>query len=170
MPRSTSSSTARSSHDHSACIRQALRNAESVCAEHHARLTPLRRRVLELIWHSHQPVLAYELLDRLRSERARAAPPTVYRALDFLMAQGLVHRIESLNAFIGCSMPGHEHSGQFLICDRCRTVAELDDRDIGALISRRARDSGYEVARQTVEVIGRCKACSAPTTDGGRGR
>ncbi len=147
-------------HDHSACIEQAIATAERVCRNRGARLTPLRRRVLQLVWGSHRPVLAYDLLEMLRTERRRAAPPTVYRALDFLMAHGLVHRVESLNAFVGCSMPDAEHSGQLLICSRCRTVAELDDGEIDALIAKRARARGYEPHRQTVEVLGRCSACA----------
>ena len=149
-----------SGHDHAACVARAMAAAESVCARDGARLTPLRRRVLELVWNSHRPALAYELLDRLREERARAAPPTVYRALEFLMARGLVHRIESMNAYVGCNMPGEPHTGQFLICDDCKTVAEMDHDDIDALIARHARRSGYIPARQTVEVHGRCQHCA----------
>jgi Fur family zinc uptake transcriptional regulator len=133
--------------------------AEAICTRDGARLTPLRRRVLELVWASHRPILAYELLDRLREERASAAPPTVYRALDFLMRHGLVHRIESMNAFVGCSMPEHPHDGQFLICDDCNTVSEMDHGDIDALIRRHARRSGYLPQRQTVEIHGRCQRC-----------
>ena len=151
--------TCSSDHDHAACIDAALASAESLCKASGARLTPLRRRVLELVWQSHRPALAYDLLDRLRDERGRVAPPTVYRALEFLMQQGLVHRLESLNAFVGCAMPEREHAGQFLICERCHTVAEMNDPEIGTLIARRARARGYEPRRQTVEVRGRCRGC-----------
>lgn len=154
------SATSSSAHDHAECIAQALQTAERVCRDRGARLTPLRRRVLELVWGSHRPVLAYDLLEMLRDERRRAAPPTVYRALDFLIAHGLVHRVESLNAFIGCSMAGHEHSGQLLICSQCRNVAELDDPEIQTLIAERARERGYEPSRQTVEVLGCCAQCA----------
>src|SRR3954453_3718975 len=92
-------------HDHADCVAAALGAAERLCARRGARLTELRRRVLELIWRSHEPIGAYALLDRLGRERGRVAPPTVYRALEFLIAHGLVHRIASLNAFIGCVHP-----------------------------------------------------------------
>ncbi|MDX1710009.1 MAG: transcriptional repressor, partial [Rhodovibrionaceae bacterium] len=113
-------------HDHRHCVEQALGEAADLCRQRGARLTPIRRRVLELVWASHKAVGAYEILDALRSEHAGAAPPTVYRALDFLIAQGFVHRIESLNAFVGCPHPADRHAGQFLICLDCGAAAELD--------------------------------------------
>ncbi|MCP5151811.1 MAG: transcriptional repressor [Ectothiorhodospiraceae bacterium] len=146
-------------HDHRRCVQDALARAEQLCQARGARLTAIRRRILELVWQSHQPVLAYDLLDRLRLERARAAPPTVYRALEFLREHGLVHRIESLNAYVGCADPRREHAGQFLICDACGAVAELDDPEIGGLIEARARGAGFEPASQMVEVHGRCPRC-----------
>jgi Fur family zinc uptake transcriptional regulator len=148
-------------HDHGRCVADALEVAEALCAERGVRLTPTRRRVLELVWQSHAPVLAYDLLERLRREQPRAAPPTIYRALEFLCDQGFVHRIESLNAWYGCAEPGRPHSGQFLICSRCGAVAELDDGGIAALIEERARAAGFQARGQTVEVHGRCPACAA---------
>ena len=146
-------------HDHGHCIDGALRQAEAICAKRGARLTTLRRRVLELIWASHAPVGAYEVLRRLSQEHERAAPPTVYRALDFLLAHGLIHRIESLNAFVGCGDPADEHAGQFLICDDCGAAAELQDRRISKAITEGARKTGFAVARSTVEVRGLCPGC-----------
>ena len=143
-------------HAHRQCLQRALSRAESVCHERGLRLTPLRRRVLELICQSHEPVKAYDLLDRLRNERRGAAPPTVYRVLDFLREQGLVHRIESLNAYLGCGAPGHTGTGQFLICDDCGEVAEMDDRDIFGVIAAKAGNLGFTVDRHTVEVRGHC--------------
>lgn len=146
-------------HDHGHCIDEALQAAETICTETGSRLTPLRRRVLEMVWQSHEPVGAYDLLDRLREERHRAAPPTVYRALDFLLAHGLIHRIESLNAYVGCGEPRTDHGGQFLICGHCGSVAELDDHDILDMIQAKARRQGFRVQRQTVEVLGLCPNC-----------
>jgi len=148
-------------HDHDRCVAAALRAAEGLCRQRGVRLTPTRRRVLELVWDSHQPVLAYDLLARLRRQQPRAAPPTVYRALEFLRAQGLVHRIESLNAYYGCAAPERPHSGQFLICSACNAVAELDDGGIRALIDERARAAGFRADSQTVEIRGRCPDCAA---------
>jgi len=167
MPSSVLSSFRSPAHDHGRCVSDALARAEAVCAARRARLTAIRRQVLELVWQAHQPVLAYDLLELLRARQPRAAPPTVYRALEFLQAHGLVHRIESLNAYVGCADPSHPHSGQFLICQRCRAVAELDDAAIRAAIEARARAAGFRCDSQTVEVRGECPRCAEPPAAGG---
>lgn len=147
------------SHDHDHCVSSALDAAERVCRDKGLRLTALRRRVLELVWGSHEPVKAYELLERLREERGGAAPPTVYRALEFLLGEGLIHRLESLNAYVGCGDPRPEHKGQFLICRDCQAVAELDDPKLRAVLGERARDLGFALDEVTVELSGRCARC-----------
>ncbi len=149
----------RPNHDHGRCISGALAAAERQCRDNGARLTAGRRRILELVWHSHAPVGAYEILARLGKSGAGTAPPTVYRALEFLMEQGLVHRIESLNAFVGCRVPGERHCGQFLICRACRMVSELDDDDLGQRLGRRAARVGFAVEHHTVEISGLCPNC-----------
>lgn len=146
-------------HDHDRCVTAALGEAERLCARRGARLTALRKRVLALVWTSHSPVGAYDILDRLSPEHGRAAPPTVYRALEFLLEQGLVHRIESLNAFVGCPHPGETHSGQFLICRDCGAAAEMQDRTIDRAISTQAAACGFTVEGKTVEVRGLCPTC-----------
>ena len=120
------------------------------------------RRVLELVWTSHAPVGAYELLRRLSREHESAPPPMVYRALDFLLEHGLVHRIESLNGFVGCPAPAADHTGQFLICRDCGAAAELADPQIDLAISAGAAALGFTVERKTVELSGLCPACQAP--------
>ncbi|NKB19455.1 MAG: transcriptional repressor [Alphaproteobacteria bacterium] len=152
-------------HDHGQCVADAISAAETRCAEDGSSFTPLRREVLELVWSSHGPIGAYELLEKLRDSRRNAAPPTVYRALDFLMEHGLIHRIESLNAYIGCGDPERHHGAQFLICRDCQSVAELDDKAIGRAVTRRADALGFDVEQQTVEVIGQCADCSAREPD-----
>ena len=152
-------------HDHGNCIETALATAEQLCAARGLRFTALRRRVLELVWQSHRPIGAYEVLDQLGEEKQNAAPPTVYRALDFLIEAGLVHRLDSLNAFIGCPDPGRRHTGQFLICRECRTVTELDDDDVDSLVAKKAAARGFTAVRQILEIEGLCKSCrSDPTT------
>jgi len=146
-------------HDHRLCLADALRSAEERCASQGLRLTPLRRQVLELVWQHHEPVKAYDLLELLRSRHRAAAPPTVYRALEFLQNAGLVHRIESLNAFIGCGDPSAPHPGQFLICSDCSTVAELDDPAISRVLAREATRLGFQIESQTIEVRGLCPRC-----------
>lgn len=153
-------------HNHQGCVDYALRAAERVCAERGLRLTRLRRRVLELVWASHAPAGAYDILKRLAGDEGRAAPPTVYRALDFLLANGLIHRIESRNAFVGCVHPDGAHGGQFLICSDCGAAAEVHDPRLDAAIARRAEELGFAVRRKTVEVQGLCQPCQGRREEG----
>ncbi|MGB5709241.1 MAG: Fur family transcriptional regulator [Arenicellales bacterium] len=147
-------------HNHKVCIRDAMNIAEQLCQSKDLRLTKIRKRVLELVWTGHEPATAYQLLKKLRAERENAEPPTVYRALDFLVEHNLVHRIESLNAFIGCDHPESEHVSQFLICSHCNQVAELDDSvTINNAVSEEANRLGFRVSDQTVEIMGLCAAC-----------
>jgi Fur family zinc uptake transcriptional regulator len=111
------------------------------------------------VWGGHGPVGAYALLAALRGEGQNAAPPTVYRALDFLLEQGLVHKIECLNAYVGCSHPGERHVGQFLLCGRCGAAVELDDPAIAAAVEGGAARLGFTIMRQTIEVEGVCPGC-----------
>jgi Fur family zinc uptake transcriptional regulator len=146
-------------HDHQDCVSKAIDTADRLCREHGLRFTNLRRRVLELVWNSHKPVGAYELLDSLNCDGKKAAPPTVYRALDFLIDAGLVHRLDSLNAYVGCADPDSGHTGQFLICRQCRSVAELDDSDIHHVVEQKAFDLGFTAIRQMLEIQGLCQDC-----------
>ncbi|WP_426957762.1 transcriptional repressor [Muricoccus radiodurans] len=143
----------------------ALHHAEEACARRGVQLTPLRRRVLELVLEAGQPIGAYALLDRLRDGRPGAAPPTVYRALDFLLEQGLIHKVERLNAFLPCIEAGHghdhDHPHQFLICQRCGRTAELSDDGVAAAVTAAARSAGFQPSRATVEVEGTCGECAA---------
>lgn len=148
-----------SQHDHAGCVADAISTAEQICCDRGLRFTPIRRRVLELVWGSHKPIGAYDILDILGKESTSAAPPTVYRALEFLIEAGLVHRLDSLNAFIGCPDPASRHAGQFLICMSCRTVTELSDVEIEELVANRATERGFEAVRQMLEIEGLCKNC-----------
>lgn len=149
-------------HDHSRCVHSALTEADTLCQQKGLRLTALRRRVLELVWQSHKPLGAYDILAVLSEQDGRrAAPPTVYRALDFLLDNGLVHRIASLNAFMGCVHPEHAHQGQFLICRACHIAVELEQPSITQAINEGASTVGFSVETQTVEVVGLCSNCKA---------
>src|SRR4051795_13537990 len=112
-------------HDHRRCTADALSHAEAVCAERTRKFTPIRRHVLQALLSSHRPLGAYEVIDELARSMPRPAPITVYRALDFLMTNGLVHRIESRNAYLACA---HDHDETsmvaFLICDRCGSLRQ----------------------------------------------
>ena len=147
-------------HNHARCIDDALSAAERVCRVRGARFTDLRRRVLILIWESHAPVGAYEILAKMNeTEGARVAPMTVYRALDFLIAHDLVHRIASRNAFVGCTQPEARHSGQFLICRDCGRVAEIEEASIEDALRKGAERVGFDVANPLIEVEGACRDC-----------
>ncbi|VAV93321.1 Zinc uptake regulation protein Zur [hydrothermal vent metagenome] len=148
------------SHDHDKCIEDALAAAREICEARDRRFTPLRRKVLELVWAGHAPVTAYELLDMLSNAgKKRVAPPTVYRALDFLMEEGFVHRLESLNAFIGCPDPAHKHQGHFLICRKCRMVTEVNNPKLMTHISQAAVARGYSCENSMLEITGLCMNC-----------
>jgi Fur family zinc uptake transcriptional regulator len=148
-------------HDHDACIENAVADAERICAERGSRFTDLRRRILTMIWQGHKAVKAYDLLDQLATEGGSAKPPTVYRALDFLMEEGLVHKIESLNAYVGCPHPGDSHISQFLICDRCENVEEVTSDELNTAVSSSAKSAGFQIDTQTLELHGVCKACTS---------
>ena len=137
-----------------------LDTAAARCAAGGAQLTPLRRQVLRLVLEAEQPVGAYTLLERLKAERGPAAPPTVYRALDFLLEQGLVHRLERLNAFLPCiEVHQHDHAHQFLICTQCGTTAEIADAATTRALDAAAAKIGFHPARAMVEVEGLCARC-----------
>lgn len=157
-------------HDHRRCIDAAVSAAESACTRRGLRLTRLRRRVLEVVWSGHRPVKAYEILANLQRDRGTTAPPTVYRALDFLQEAGLVHRIESLNAFVGCGDPASPHVAQFLICRGCGAVAELGDSPVTRALAREVERLGFDAGRRTIEVQGICPDCGALSGGGARSK
>jgi Fur family zinc uptake transcriptional regulator len=147
-------------HDHAGCITQAIHAAERLCCTRGARFTPIRRKVLELIWESHRAVKAYDLLDRIKPSEPTAKPATVYRALDFLIEQGLIHRVESLNAFIGCNCSEREHELLLLICGRCGEVEERPALEVMSALASEIKDAGFAPLRKAVEVHGLCAHCA----------
>lgn len=138
---------------------QSMQLAERLCRERGVRLTPQRREVLAIINASDQPLGAYDIMERLRAKQPRIAPPTVYRALEFLLAEGLIHKLESLHAFVSCRHPDHPHYSQFLICKDCGDVDEVHSELVNAQLSDAARQRGFEPDQSTVEVTGRCGRC-----------
>ncbi len=149
-------------HAHAPDAGRLLAEATDVCLERGLKFTPLRRRVLELVAAQDKPIKAYDLLAQLREERLGAAPPTVYRALDFLLAQGFIHRLESINAFVGCHHPNERHAVPFFICDVCASAVELCDARVGMLLDEQARQLGFLAAAQSIEVHGVCRNCRVP--------
>lgn len=138
-------------------LSRALGKAEERCTQVQARLTPPRRRVLELLLQSDGPLKAYDLMAAFGTPGKSAKPPTVYRALDFLERQGFAHRIESLNAYVPCRLDGAGHSAAFLICDCCGAAAEFEP-DFGPQLAVAAQ-AGYAVRAVTLEARGLCGAC-----------
>jgi len=139
-----------------------LAAAEAICAGQGTRLTPQRRAVLELILRADAPLTAYQLLDQLKQAQKGAVPPTVYRALEFLLDNHLIHKIERLAAFVGCVDAGHQHAhAQFLICRRCGTVAELEDHAVSHAIERAAAAEKFRPAHAVIEIEGVCARCAA---------
>lgn len=141
-----------------------LRIAEQICAQNGAQLTALRREVLELILKANAPLTAYQLLDQLKLTRKSAVPPTIYRSLEFLLENGLIHKIERLNAFVSCADADHQHAdAQFLICKRCGTVVELEDHDISAALAKAVSQHNFTPSRAVVEIDGLCAKCASQT-------
>jgi Fur family zinc uptake transcriptional regulator len=138
-----------------------LHAVEAACEARGLRLTPLRAQVLGLIAAAGKPVKAYDLLDSMKALNGSSAPPTVYRALDFLLEQGFIHRLASVNAFVGCHHPHERHSVPFLICDSCHAAVELEDERITRLLDTQAKALGFAPRAQTLEVHGLCATCSA---------
>lgn len=151
-------------------VAAAVDQAAHICASRGVQLTELRRQVLRLILEAEAPIGAYALLDKLRGLRAGAAPPTVYRALDFLLEQGLVHKLERLNAYMPCvetshahhdgHKHGHDHPHQFLICRKCGATAEICAPAVASAIAEAARAQGFTPGVSTVEVEGVCANCA----------
>ena len=146
-----------SRHDHAACIRDALAEVERVCADKGLRLTPVRRRTLEILLESHRTMGAYDVLERLAAEGLGSKPPIAYRALGFLVDNGFAHRIEGRNGFVACAHPGERHDPAFLICRDCGKVGET--RIATAELDRSADLSGFAVERTVLEAEGLCNAC-----------
>lgn len=135
---------------------------EEICAARGVRLTSQRKRVFELICASKKASSAYELLEDLKQSEPQAKPPTVYRALDFLMEQGFIHRVESANSFISCcSCNAHKHFSQLLICDQCGNVIELQDDSLIALLADNAEKHGFKIVNHVIESHGVCQSCSS---------
>ena len=147
-------------HDHSRCVETAIAGAEAHCAAAGLRFTPVRRAALGILLREHRALGAYELLDRLRDAGFGAQPPVAYRALDFLVAHGFVHKIERLNAFIACAHPGASHSPAFLICRKCDAVAEAHSAPARGTLGEAARATGFRIERTVVEALGVCPACA----------
>ena len=147
-------------HDHAGCVRDALAVAERRCAEEGLRFTPVRRAALETLLREHRALGAYQVLERLRDAGFGSQPPVAYRALDFLVAHGLAHKVERLNAFVACAHPGTGHLPVFMICRVCESVAETRSAPSHGTLGREARAAGFTIERAVVEAEGVCPGCA----------
>lgn len=137
-----------------------LERAEIICKSRGVRFTPQRKRVYELICANESASSAYELLEQLKHSEPQAKPPTIYRALDFLLEQGLIHRVESENSFISCcSCSVNKHYSHLLICDQCGNVTELQDDSLIALLENNAEQHGFRITNHVIETHGTCHKC-----------
>ena len=147
-------------HDHDRCAADAIAHAEQVCLRRAHKFTPIRRHVLRALLSSHCPLGAYEVIEELSKSMPRPAPITVYRALDFLIDNGLVHRIESRNAYLACA---HDHDAAamvaFLICERCGSVGEIPASPVAQGLNEAARSTGFVPKLSVVEITGTCAHC-----------
>lgn len=143
-----------------------LQLAEDRCRRQGVRLTARRRRVLEILCRAERPLGAYEILEQL-GNGTLLAPPTVYRALDFLLEHGLIHKLETLHAFVGCAHPEHPHASQFLICADCGGVEEIEDPMLSQRLSAAANQSGFALERPVVELMGTCAHCALKSREAG---
>ena len=158
-----SDATAFHDHDHGHCTGSALAHAERLARERGLRLTPVRRRALEILLEEHRALGAYEVLERLAADGFGNQPPVAYRALDFLVEHGLAHRIRRLNAYAACAHPGERHSPAFFICETCNAVAEAPGTEVAAAMGRAAEAIGFRIRRMNVEAVGLCRACGGAT-------
>ena len=147
-------------HNHGACMSEALAAAEARCAAGGLRFTPVRRKVLEILLQDHRALGAYSILDRLREEGFGSQPPVAYRALDFLVANGLAHKIERLNAFIACVHTHHSHTPAFMICRLCDAVAEALSTTARGVLHDAAHATGFHIERTVIEAEGICPGCT----------
>lgn len=146
-------------HDHSHCTGDVLSHAMDLAEARGMRLTPVRRRTLEILLEAHKALGAYEVLERLGRDGFGTQPPVAYRALEFLVEQGLAHRVRRLNAFTACMHPGLPHRPAFFICTGCNTIAEARSPAIQQALDKAAREIGFRIDRMNVEAAGLCPAC-----------
>lgn len=148
-------------HNHATCAANMIATAEAYCSANKLQFTSTRRRALEILVEEHRALGAYEILQRCSQEGLGAQPSLAYRALDFLLVHGLVHKIERLNAYIGCAHPLEAHAPAFMICRACESVAEASSSPSKSMLGKAAREAGFKIEKTVVEAEGLCPNCIA---------
>lgn len=156
--------TAFARHDHASCCGDVLGQVERLVEQAGLRLTPVRRRTLEILLAEHRALGAYEVLERLAADGFGNQPPVAYRALEFLVENGMAHRIGRLNAFTACMRPGKDHAPLFFICTGCDAIAEAPETAVVDAVNGAAERLGFKVERMNVETLGICPACQDGAT------
>ena len=144
---------------HKSCIKKALIEAKIICDQRGVKLTKLRETVLKLIWKNHSYVKAYDLLEDLKKIDSSAKPPTIYRSLEFLLENGFIHKIQSLNAFVGCSHPNEHNKCYFLICKECQNIEECHSENINEFVQSTSSNNNFSPNQVTLEISGVCQEC-----------
>lgn len=144
---------------HKSCMKDKMQEIEELFAKNSLILTPLRQKILEIIFRDHGAIKAYDILDELRKEGFSDKPPTVYRVLDFLLQNQIVHKLSSINSYIICSHLTKHKDCYFLICNKCETVVECCNKYLSKIIDKTANDNKFNVEKTIVEISGICKSC-----------
>jgi Fur family zinc uptake transcriptional regulator len=145
--------------NHDSCISDALVKADLICSEQKVRFTDLRRKIFKIILENHRPVKAYDVLDKLQESDSSAKPPTVYRALDFLLEHGIIHKLHSSNSYTACSHPGKHNKCYFLICDKCGELKECCDENLTKVVNKITSANNFKVRKSVIEISGLCESC-----------
>lgn len=153
-------------HPMPAAVSRQLDTAETLCLQRGKRLTPIRRKVLEILLRHRRSLKAYELLDEIRQEQAGAAPPTVYRALDFLVEEGLIHRLDAVNAWAACLDAAGQPHDLLVVCTRCGAVAELSDPELSRQLAHKVAGVGFVLAGHETELQALCAHCRGQASHG----
>ena len=160
-------------------VNERLLAAKEQCRSSGARFTPPRQQIYQLVLEANKPVGAYDLITQLQQMRLaepeavsdssshqantqtpkNVAPPTVYRSLEFLLSEGLIHQLTSINAYVPCCHPRAQHTAAFLICAQCERVQECSSLPVQEMMSFAEQDVGFTVERSVIELSGRCQAC-----------
>ena len=148
-----------SCNDHHQCKEEAFNRAKHLCDERNLRFTELRQRVFDIVWESHQPVKAYDIIRKMSSEAHTVKPPIVYRSLDFLLEHRLIHKLTSVSAYTGCKHPTHEHDCAFLICTACNNAQEFCHDELSEHILGVIDMHSFSKEKKIVEVLGTCQNC-----------
>lgn len=135
--------------------------AVQICRDHGERLTNQRRKILKLAMEQTSPLIkAYTLLGKMQEHDKTVAPPTVYRALNFFVSVGLMHKIEALNAYLICTHLHCQHQSLILVCEKCEFVKEISAEDSVSNIDKSCSKHGFSASRQDFLIIGTCKKCT----------